>query len=64
MSSSAHCGCDESRALRAVVTPGVSEKLDRLRAEAERQARDWAKHGRPFEAMEWEAAAKWLGGIK
>jgi len=63
VSSAAFCGCDDSRA-RAVVTLGVTEKIDRLRAEAERQARDFAKHGQRFEAVEWETAAKWLGGIK
>jgi hypothetical protein len=57
MSSAAVCGCDDSRQLRAVVTPGVGEKLDRLRAEAERQARDFAKYGQRFEAIEWATAA-------
>lgn len=64
MSSAAFCGCDSSLQLRAVATPGVSEKIDRLRAEAERQARDFEKHGQQFEALEWAAAAKWLRGIK
>jgi hypothetical protein len=49
---------------RAVVTAGVGEKIDRLRAEAERQSREWARHGNAFEAIEWETVAKWLGGIK
>jgi hypothetical protein len=52
------------RALSAAGTAGVGEKIDRLRAEAGRQARDWAKHGNAFEAIEWETVAKWLGGIK
>jgi len=64
VSSSAHCGCDESRALRAVVTAGVSEKLDRLRAEAELRAREFAKHGQPDECLEWLAAARLVGGIR
>ena len=64
MSSAARCGCDDSRAPRAVVAPTVANKIARLRAEAERQARDFAKYGLTFEALEWEAAAKWLGGIQ
>ncbi len=64
MSSADPCGCHDSRQLRAVVTPGVSEKIDRLRAEAERQARDFEKHGQQSEAFEWATAAKWLGGVK
>lgn len=58
MSSSAFCGCDSSRPLP---TPTITEKLSRLRAEAERQARDWAKWGHEREAAEWEAVARWLG---
>jgi hypothetical protein len=55
VSSADFCGCYSARALPA--DPGVAEKIDR-------QARDFAKHGDQFEAIEWATAAKWLGGIK
>ena len=65
MSSSGFCGCDWSRAVQQrAESPGVSEKLETLRREAERQARDFAKHGMHFESMEWATAAKWLEGVK
>lgn len=61
MSNSDFCGCHDSLPRLALTTTGISEKLSRLRAEAERQARDWAKWGHEREAAEWEAVARWLG---
>lgn len=58
------CGCDESIALRAPQSTGIAEKIERLREDAAQRAREWRRYGLEFEAIEWDAVARWLGSVK
>ncbi len=58
------CGCDESIALRAPQSVGIAEKIERLREDAAHRAREWRRYGHEFEAIEWDAVARWLGSVK
>jgi hypothetical protein len=61
---SAVCSCDESIALRAPQSAGIAEKIERLREDAAQRAREWRRYGHEFEAIEWDAVARWLGSVK